>query len=77
MDASFDALRDTGLHLQSLLLYQRAKATQSGDLEAAGRLTEQFREINTTTRSIDRASVEQINATTQQWKNEIESLGGG
>jgi hypothetical protein len=45
MDASFDALRDTGLHLQPLLLDQRAKATRSGDLEAVERLTEQFRHL--------------------------------
>ena len=71
MDDSFSELRDTGLYLQSLLLEKRAKATQSGDLEAVGRLTEQFREINTTMRSLDRTQTEQVQAVMADWKQQI------
>lgn len=74
MPELFSALSETGLKLQSLILLQRAAAQRAGDDEAAQHLTEQFRAVNTHTRSLDRDDTEQLRATIQDWQQRIDEL---
>lgn len=72
---SFDELRDTGLHLQSILLEKRAKAAKADDAAAVGQLSIQFKEINTQMRNLDRTQAEQVQAVMADWKQQINGRG--
>ena len=74
-DGLFGALCETGLRLQALILDQRAEAAAAGDDAAVQQLTDRFREVNTTTRNLDRNDPEQLHLTMHIWQDLIDNAG--
>ena len=73
MDSSW---RKTGLELQVLLLDQRAKAELAGDTDLVDQLREQFWQITTQMRGVDRDDAQQVRAIVDDWQRRIAVASG-